>query len=317
MLCLLGAASAQEDHDTIDLLGEPWHASRWQVTAYNPRVEPQVRCLRSRDEAVRFVAAAWGEANASNEALQQIDFEHEQVLVVAWGALRWAERSAGWGIRLHLERATIRDGVLRVTVRTVLPPGPGIDIALDAAEPGRTSYPSLFVRTPRADRVQVELCGARRRNPATDFRAVVTEDLAVSVGPDACPARERMTLVPPREVAAADTPMAGLFSRDGQSAFEVGWGELGAGAYGLELTGMVLDGDVARLTLRADNRRIFVYSGSGVHRPALAVALPPVAKVHLHIERVGLALPATEPDFVAGTGERVVLTVDRSAVRDR
>jgi hypothetical protein len=35
------------------------------------------------------------------------------------------------GLSVNPEQATIRDGTLRVKVRTVMPPGPGIDIAAD------------------------------------------------------------------------------------------------------------------------------------------------------------------------------------------
>jgi hypothetical protein len=53
-----------------------------------------------------------------------------------------------------------------------------------------------------------------------------------------------------------------------------------------------------------------------VHRPGLALTLPRVDKVLLHIERVGMTLPATEPDFEAETGDQLEVTVDRSMIRD-
>jgi len=301
--CLLHA------QDGIDLVAEPGH--RWHVSAYVPRVGPQVRCLRSDAEATQFCEAAWGE---QKEALH-IDFERDQILVLAWGPLRWAEGSAGAQIRMLLERATIEDGTLHVTVRTVLPPGPGIDIAADA--PGRTWYPSLFVRTERTERVVVDLVGARRHAPAPDFVPVTADGLELRVAPDASPLRERMALVPPQETKADDAPRAVVLDRGDETVLELTWGELGPGAYHLDLVGMRIERGVARLTVRAENVPIVVYSGPGVHRPGLAVAMPRVDKVLLHIERTGAALPAGCADFETGTGERLVVTVDRALVRQK
>jgi hypothetical protein len=300
-----GHAKAQE---VLDLLGDRHYRTQLSVSAYNPRVEPQVRCLRSVEEAAEFAQAAWGE---EKEALH-IDFEREQILVVAWGALRWAEKSAGWGIGIHLEKASIREGTLRVEVRTVLPAGPGIDIA--AEQPGRTWYPSLFVRTPRTDRVEVDLFGARRRKPLPDFRPVATKELELRIAPDACPSRELLSFLEREETLLTKKPKIGLYERNDQQVLEVAWGRLGAGSYRLDLVGVLIDKGVARLNVRADNREIMFYSGPGVHEPGFAVQLPHVDKVLLHIERVGLALPAKESDFEAMASGKLEVTVDKSAL---
>ena len=303
------APSAASAQDPIDLLADVRYRNGWQVSAYNPRVEPEVRCIRSHDEATLFCAAAWDE---EKDALH-IDFAKEQIVVVAWGALRWAEGSAGAGVTIYVEQATISDGTLHLSVRTVIPPGKGIDIGPD--QPGRDWYPSRFIRTPRTDRVEVDIIGSRRRKPAADFRPVATKDLEVRVAPDASPSRELMSIVPPEATRGATTPQMGLFKRGDQEVLEVVWGEFGPGSYRLELVGTLIDRGVARLTLRAENRAIMLYSGPGVHTPSLAVALPPVEKVLLHIERVGQALPATETDFEVQTGNRLDVTVDKSSIR--
>ncbi len=304
LLITSGTAAGQE---VLDLLGSFALRNQLHVSAYNPRVPPQVLCIRSDEEASAFCAQAWNEEKKE----LHIDFTREQILVVAWGALRWAEGSTGFGIEIHLEKLTILEDTLRATVRTVLPPGPGIDIAADQA--GRTWYPSLFVRTPRTDRVVVDLIGARRREPAADFRPVATKLLEVRIAPDACPARERITMAAPRP-AAFDKPQITLEQQDDKTLLYVAWGKLGAGAYRLELVGMSIDEGIARLRLRADNREIVVYSGPGEHHPQLAVALPKVTKVLLDIDRVGVPLAEVEEDFADQASEELVVTVDRSVV---
>lgn len=306
LLILSGTAAGQE---VLDVLRDPGLSYRRFVSAYNPRVSPQVLCIRSDEEASAFCLAAW---NEENEALH-VDFAHEQILVVAWGALRWAYDSGGFGTAIYLEKATIEEGALRATVRTVLPPGPGIDIAAD--RPGRTWYPSLFVRTPRTDKVEVDLIGARRRDRAVDFRPVATEGLEVRIAPDACPARERLSMIQPQPFGSGEEPRVTLQPRGDGLELVVAWGRLGPGAYRLELVGMRIDRGVARLRLRADNQLIVVYSGPGEHHPQLTLALPKVDKVLLDIERVGEPLAKGEVDFAAQVGDALVVTVDRSAVR--
>ena len=316
LMCVPQQARAQE---VLDLLADRRLRMQLSVGAYNPKVEPQVRCLRSAEEAAEFALEAWGEENKE----LQVDYKNEQILVVAWGALRWAEGSGGFGIDIHLEKATIQDGTLRAVVRTVLPAGPGIDIAAD--QPGRTWYPSLFVRTPRTDRVEVDMIGARRRKPSPDFRPVATKELELRIAPDASPSRELMTFVEREETIGSKKPQVGLFTRKDRQVLEVAWGQLGAGLYRLELVGVHIDKGVARLCVRAENRQIMMYSGPGVHEPGFAVQFPgmenaadkPVEKVLLHIERVGIPLTAKEVDFEAMTSGKLEVTVDTTAVIKR
>jgi hypothetical protein len=307
VLCAAAAGARAQAAEVVDLLAGRYADLR--VGVYQPKVGPEVRCLRSDDDAAEFCAAAWGERNQE----LFVDFAREQILVFAWGALRFAERKEGPGIDLLLERATIRDGTLHATVRTVLGPGPGMDI--DANEPGRTWYPSLFVRTPRTERVVVDLIGARRHDGRPDFRTVTEQDLVVRIGPDACPSREQITFAPRRATAAAAGPEVVLTAHDGATVLEVAWGELGSGSYPFALVGALVDGGTARVTVRAENRAIIFYSGPGVHHPGLALRLPPVDAVHLQVERSGDPLPAGRADFEPFTAGTLTVTVDRSLVR--
>lgn len=304
-LCVADAAAQVQPPDaataTVNLLTR--HSSL-KLPAYVPKVPTQIVCLRSDEEATRFCTAAWGE---EKEALH-VDFAHEQVIAVAWGALRFAEGSAGTSTEILLERAEIRDDTLFATVRTVLGPGPDIDIA--AERPGRTWYPSLFFHTPRTERVVVDLIGARRHDGNPDFRPVTEPDLEVRVGPDACPARERFTQV--RRQHSAKTPTFWLDDRDGRTVLEVAWGEFGPGLYPTGLVGMLVDHGTARLTLRAASEPIDSYGGPGVERPGLAVVLPPVTRVLVHIERTGLPVAAGHQDFEPRTDGPLTVTVDRS-----
>lgn len=311
---VVGALCAQEPAPApeppaapVDLLAGPYDDPR--LCVYNPKVPPQVRVLRSADDAAAFTAVAFDERPAALD----IDYDRYQVVVVAWGALRFAKDSAGAGIRIQLERAECRGDTLHATVRTLLPPGPGIDIADDA--PGRTWYPSLFFRTPRTAKVVLDVVGARRHGTAPDFATVTEPDLVVRIGPDACPSRERVQLVPCRETAGSATPAVVLADGGAQPVLEVAWGLLGAGAYGLDVVGVLIDGGVARVTVRAENRAIASYSGPGEHRPAIALALPKVERVALHLERVGLPLEDGVVDFTPQEDRHLSVTVDRSQLR--
>ncbi len=306
LLLTAGLAFAQEPGAVIDLLAQPYADLR--VGVYVPKVTPQIRRLRTDDEATKFCTEAWGEQKPE----LHIDYDHEQVLVVAWGELRWVPEDAGAAVDILLERATIQEGTLHATVRTVLPPGTCIDVP--AQRPGRTWYPSLFVRAPRTDRVVIDLIGARRHDGFADFRPITDADFEVRIGPDACPSRERLQLLQRR--FSHEQPRCELAEQDGRTVLQMAWGKFGPGFYKLDLVGMLIDGRTARLTVRAENRAIAFYSGPGEHHPGLAVALPEVDRVLLHVERVGKPLDAEQPDFEPGTGEQLSVTVDRSLVHE-
>ena len=292
------------DH-VLDLLAPPLADLR--VPVYSPKVGPLIRRLRSDAEATQFCNEAWGEQKPE----LHIDYDREQIVVVAWGELRWAPEGVGASVDIVVERATIQDGTLYATVRTMLPPGPGID--LPAGRAARTWYPSRFFRTPRTDRVVIDLIGARRHDGFPDFRPVTDEDFEVRIAPDACPSREQVRLGKLR--FADQQPRCELVEQNGRTVCEIAWGEFGPGSYKLDLVGVLIDRGTAHLTVRAENRAIAFYSGPGVHHPGLAIELPPVDRVLLHVERLGEPLDDGEPDFEASRGERLTVTVDRSCVR--
>lgn len=310
----LATAAAQEPAsptapEHVDLLASPW--AELGVSVYQPRVPAQIRVLRSDEQAADFAAAAWDELQ---DALF-VDYDREQIVVVAWGPLRFANDSEGASVEIVLERAELRGDTLHATVRTHIPPGPGIDIAHD--RPGRTRHPSLFFRTPRTDKVVLDVVGARRRDPATDLRTVTEPDLVVRLAPDASPSRDLVQRVDRRRTLAATTPEVALYDDGGTSVLEVAWGTFGAGLYRCDVVGLWIEGGVARVTVRAENRAIVFYSGPGEHRPGFAFALPKVRRVALHVERTGRPLPEGTPDFTPSNDERVQVTVDTSRVRAR
>lgn len=306
------AVTAQEptapapDVAPIDLLAGPY--DDLHVSAYAAQVPPQVRVLRSAADAAGFAQAAWGKAN---DALH-IDYTREQIVVVAWGALRFAESSAGTGIDVVLERAELHGTTLHATVRTVIPPGPGIDIAAD--QPGRTWYPSLFFRTPRTDKVVLDVVGARRHGGAPDLVHVRRPDLVVRIGPDACPARERVTLRR-LQTTATEAPEITVHDAGGETHVDIAWGTFGSGFYTCTLVGVLIDGGVARLHVRAENRAIVFDGGPPTRQPGLALLLPKVDRVALHVERVGIPLDEGVRDFVPQEDARLRVTVDTAALR--
>lgn len=310
--CVLAAAAAAFGQDDgIDLLAADRLLLRHHLSLYVPKVPPQITCIRSDEQATTFSLAAWGE----DKPELHVDFRNEQVLAIAWGALRFDESSAGWATELLCEQLRLEAEGLTVRLRTVIPPGPGIDLPLDSKAAGRTWYPSLFLRTPRTERVAVDVVGSRRRDRKVDFQPVAGQALEVRLHPDETPAREQLRLLGSSD--AFDQPQVLLAARADAPVLDLAWGKLGPGAYHLDLIAASIRDGVLHATVRAENRPIMLYSGPGEHHPGLRLQLPPVNAVRLHIVRVGDALPEGTADFTPSKSEQLVVTVDHGQVRRR
>ncbi|MBX3463972.1 MAG: hypothetical protein KF830_12440 [Planctomycetes bacterium] len=311
-VCVMLATSAVfAQDDGIDLLADLRFWARHEIPLYLPQVEPQVTCLRSDEDARQFSLAAWGE----DKKELHVDFQNEQVLVIAWGPLRCDQSSSGLAIRMLCEQLRLEADGLKVRLRTVLPPGPGIDVALDSPATGLTSYPAQFLRTPRTERVEVDIVGSRRRDPKIDLQPVASEALVVRIHADETPAREQVLLLGGSDTV--DQPQVTFTERNGKSLLDIAWGKLGPGSYQLDLIGASLQDGELHATVRAEQRPIMVYSGPGKHHPSLRLQLPPVKAVRLHIVRAGEPLAEGEADFTAVKSDRLVVTVDREQVRAR
>lgn len=303
-LLLLLSASATAQAQGMDLLAGDRYRTQFRISAYVPKVPVQITRIRSDAEATSFCLAAWGEDKKD----LHIDFDRDQVLAVAWGALRFDESSAGSLTDIVCEDLRLVDDMLKVRLRTVIPPGPGIDLPLDAKAAGRTWYPSLFLKAPRTDRVVVDVVGSRRRDPARDFAAVTEKALEVRVLPDETPLREKITLLGTAD--AFDAPRVAFEKRGDAPILEVGWGKLASGAYRLDVIAAAMQDGVLQMTVRAENRPIAFYSGPGEHWPSLRLRLPVVDAVRLHIVRTGIPLPAATADFTASKSSTLTVTVD-------
>ncbi|MCB9879371.1 MAG: hypothetical protein H6835_17385 [Planctomycetes bacterium] len=301
---LLPMAAAPTQDDGLDLMTRDWAGSWRRLSLYAPKVAPQVTCIRTDREATTFAMAAWGEDRKE----LHVDFKNEQVLVAAWGAMRSDKSSEGAPNDLHCDGLLLTEDTLKVRLRTVLWPGPGIDVPLDSKQPGRTMYPSLFLAVPRTERVEVDVVGSRRRDPAKDFPTVGEKALEVRVHPDATPDRERISVLLPDD--GVDQPRVTHDARVGEHVLDIAWGKLGPGAYRLEMIAASIRDGVLHATVRADNVPIMLYSGPGEHHPRLTLQLPPVRAVQLRIERVGVPLPEDTPDFVASQSKDLVVTVE-------
>ncbi|MEZ6037345.1 MAG: hypothetical protein R3F29_07685 [Planctomycetota bacterium] len=306
---LLSTSGAVAQNDAIDLFGDDWTMAWRRLPLYVPKVPAQIVRIRSDAEATRFAMAAWGE----DKQELHVDFKNEQVLVAAWGPLRSHEKSCGAMTDLHCEQLLLTEDTLKVRLRTVLWPGPGIDVPLDSKDAGRTLYPSLFLALPLTERLEVDVIGSRRRDPAKDFATVGEKTLQVRIHPDATPDRERISVI--AWDGELDEPRVTHDARVGEHVLDVAWGKLGPGAYRLELIAATIVDDVLHATVCADNLPIMIYSGPGEHRPRLTLQLPPVKAVRLQIQRVGEALPEGTPDFVASKSDALLVTVDDKGIR--
>jgi len=305
---MLATAAAVAQDDGIDLLAEDRLFPQHHLSLYVPKVPPQITCIRSDEQATTFSLAAWGE----DKQELHVDFQHEQVLVMAWGALRFDESSAGAATDLLCEQLRLEVDGLKVRLRTVIPPGPGIDVPLDSKAAGRTWYPSRFLKTPRTDRVEVDVVGSRRRDRKADFQPVAERTLQVRLHPDETPAREQLRLLSQSD--RVDQPQVTFAERAGAPVLDLAWGKLGAGSYRLDLIAAAVRDGVLHATVRAENRPIVFYSGPGEHYPCMRLQLPPVTAVRLHIVRVGNPMPEGAADFTATKSEQLVVTVDQSQV---
>jgi hypothetical protein len=274
---LLPAAAFAQDEGT-NLLANRWMPWQYQLSVYVPKVPAQVTCIRDDAAATRFALAAWEE----DKRELHVDFTKEQVLVFAWGAMK-CDESLGLLTKITCEKLTLTEDTVNVQVRTLIPPGSGMDVPLDANHAGRTYYPSLFLKTPRSERVVVDVVGSRRRDRKLDFTPVAEKELTVRLHPDTTPAREKIQMR--RADDTIDTPQVEFAVRDDEHVLDLAWGKLGSGAYDLEMIGAELDGDVLRATVLADNVPIFTYSGPGVLWPRLVLQVPKVRTVKLHIVR--------------------------------
>jgi hypothetical protein len=288
-------------------LDAPFDWSMRQISLPNPKVAPQIAVLRSKEEADRFAIAAWGEPRRE----LHVDFAHEQVLAIAWGAHDWLPDGQD-GPEVRSICAKVDDDVLKVLVRTTIPVGDGGEVAGAGTQ---RWYPSDFRRVPKTGRVKVEVVGARRRDKLRDFAPVVEPGLEVRVAVDAAPQRELARAMPTLTRGSGDVGVElGAGDTDGEECVAICWGRLGSGAYGLRVLGVVVRDGITRLEIEAENRPIMMYSGPGEHVPALSLAVPESKRVEVHIVRSGLPLDEGERDFEPSSKGRLTVTVDRSRI---